>query len=149
VCYLRLAFGRMIISAALTGGRFLKAIYRCRYNVCLRQNVRDIAQKAHSLSHTSGVLRRIGAIAVGMTSKDGGQLSKMKTKLSMSMTLAQFDNGYWYAAELKDFAETIGIQSLLRPGDDQDLFRFYAETTCEQASQLWLSLGWTKPESLG
>ena len=27
------------------------------------------------------------------------------------MTLAQFDNGYWYAAELKDFAETIGIPS--------------------------------------
>jgi hypothetical protein len=27
------------------------------------------------------------------------------------MTLAQFDNGYWYAAELKEFAETIGIPS--------------------------------------
>jgi hypothetical protein len=25
------------------------------------------------------------------------------------MTLAQFDNGYWYATELKEFAETIGI----------------------------------------
>jgi len=25
------------------------------------------------------------------------------------MTLAQFDNGYWYAVELKEFAETIGI----------------------------------------
>lgn len=25
------------------------------------------------------------------------------------MTLTQFDNGYWYAAELKEFAETIGI----------------------------------------
>ena len=25
------------------------------------------------------------------------------------MTVAQFDHGYWYATELKDFAETIGI----------------------------------------
>jgi hypothetical protein len=25
------------------------------------------------------------------------------------MTLTQFDNGYWYATELKEFAETIGI----------------------------------------
>jgi len=24
------------------------------------------------------------------------------------MTLAQFENGYWYASELKKFAETIG-----------------------------------------
>jgi hypothetical protein len=34
---------------------------------------------------------------------------KLKTKLSTSMTLTQFDNGYWYAAELKEFAETLGI----------------------------------------
>jgi hypothetical protein len=27
------------------------------------------------------------------------------------MTLTQFDHGYWYATELKDFAETIGIPS--------------------------------------
>ena len=77
----------------------------------LAANVRDKVKKAHSLFPTSGALRRIGAIAVGMTSKDGGQLSKMKTKLSTSMTLTQFDNGYWYAAELKEFAETIGIPS--------------------------------------
>jgi hypothetical protein len=31
--------------------------------------------------------------------------------LSASMTLTQFDNGYWYATELKEFAETIGIPS--------------------------------------
>src|SRR5258705_12618092 len=27
------------------------------------------------------------------------------------MTIAQFENGYWYALELKQFAETIGIPS--------------------------------------
>jgi hypothetical protein len=73
--------------------------------------VRDKVKKARSLSPTSGALRRIGAIAVGMTSEDGGQLLKLKTTLSRSMTLTQFDNGYWYAAELKEFAETIGIPS--------------------------------------
>ena len=36
---------------------------------------------------------------------------KLKTKLSTSMTSSQFDNGYWYATELKDFAERIGIPS--------------------------------------
>jgi hypothetical protein len=41
--------------------------------------------------------------------EERSQLLKLKTKLSTSMTLTQFDNGYWYAAELKEFAETIGI----------------------------------------
>jgi hypothetical protein len=77
----------------------------------LAADVRDKVKKANSLSPTSGALRRIGAIVVGMTSEDGDQLLKMKTKLSTSMTLTQFDNGYWYAAELKEFAETIGIPS--------------------------------------
>jgi hypothetical protein len=36
---------------------------------------------------------------------------KPKTKLSASMTSTQFDNGYWYATELKDFADRIGIPS--------------------------------------
>jgi hypothetical protein len=36
---------------------------------------------------------------------------KRKTKLSPSMTSTQFDNGYWYATELRDFAKRIGIPS--------------------------------------
>jgi hypothetical protein len=36
---------------------------------------------------------------------------KRKTKLSPSMTSTQFDNGYWYATEVKDFAARIGIPS--------------------------------------
>jgi len=31
-------------------------------------------------------------------------LVNRRTKLSPSMTLRQFDNGYWYATQLKDFA---------------------------------------------
>jgi hypothetical protein len=34
---------------------------------------------------------------------------KPNAKLSTSLTLAQFDNGYWYAIQLKEFAERIGI----------------------------------------
>lgn len=33
------------------------------------------------------------------------------TKLSKSMTVQAFENGYWYATELKVFAQTIGIPS--------------------------------------
>lgn len=32
-------------------------------------------------------------------------------KFSKSMTLTQFENGYWYTSELKDFADSIGIPS--------------------------------------
>src|SRR3977135_1020637 len=34
-----------------------------------------------------------------------------KTTLSDSMTETEFDNGYWYAAELKEFAVKVGIPS--------------------------------------
>ena len=44
--------------------------------------------------------------------RDGrGRFLKPTTKLSTSMTLTQFDNGYWYATDLKNFAKTIGIPS--------------------------------------
>jgi hypothetical protein len=44
---------------------------------------------------------------------------KLKTKLSTSMTSTEFDNGYWYATELKDFAETIGIPSASKLRKDE------------------------------
>lgn len=40
-------------------------------------------------------------------------------RLSSSMTEAQFDNGYWYAAELKDFAKEIGIPSTSKLRKDE------------------------------
>lgn len=51
----------------------------------------------------------VGASAVEAYPRDGGQLLKLKTRLSKSMTLTQFNHGYWYATELKEFAETLGI----------------------------------------
>lgn len=35
------------------------------------------------------------------------------------MTLSQFDNGYWYTTELKQFAETIGIPSASKLRKDE------------------------------
>lgn len=35
----------------------------------------------------------------------------MKAKLTRSMTTTQFENGYWYAIEMKRFAEELGIPS--------------------------------------
>lgn len=44
---------------------------------------------------------------------------KLKPKLSSSMTLTQFDNGYWYTTELKDFAKRIGIPSASKLRKDE------------------------------
>jgi hypothetical protein len=88
------------------------------------------AKKARSLSPTSGALCRIAAIAVGIASEDGDQLLKMKTKLSTSMNLTQFDNGYWYIAELKELAETIGIPSAnkLRKDELETAIKYFLKT---------------------
>jgi hypothetical protein len=41
------------------------------------------------------------------------------TKLSEAMTETDFDNGYWYAAELKEFAVKVGIPSANRLRKDE------------------------------
>jgi hypothetical protein len=56
---------------------------------------------------------------------------KPQTKLSTSMTEAQFDNGYWYATEIKEFAKTIGIPSASRLRKDE----------LEKAIKLFLKTG--------
>ena len=42
-----------------------------------------------------------------------------KKKLSTSMTEVEFDNGYWYATEIKEFAESIGIPSVSKLRKDE------------------------------
>jgi hypothetical protein len=44
---------------------------------------------------------------------------KPRTKLSASMTSTQFDNGYWYATELKDFATSLGVPSASKLRKDE------------------------------
>jgi hypothetical protein len=57
-------------------------------------------------------------------------LLKPKTKLSTSMTVTQFENGYWYATELKKFAEMIRIPSAskLRKDELEKAIKFFLET---------------------
>jgi len=43
----------------------------------------------------------------------------MKRKLSTSMTLREFENGYWYLDDLKDFARRIGIPEATRLRKDE------------------------------
>lgn len=59
----------------------------------------------------------------------------MAAKLSPDMTVSQFDNGYWYAVELKSFAREIGIQSTSMLRKDE----------IEQAIKHFLKTGSTKP----
>ncbi|HYU97295.1 MAG TPA: SAP domain-containing protein [Pyrinomonadaceae bacterium] len=51
-------------------------------------------------------------------------------RLSASMTVKQFDNGYWYATELKEFAERIGIPSAnkLRKDELERAIKLFLET---------------------
>ena len=51
-------------------------------------------------------------------------------KLSTSMTLTQFDNGYWYAIELKEFGRAIGIPSanMLRKDELEKAIKLFLET---------------------
>lgn len=53
-------------------------------------------------------------------------------KLSPSMTVAHFDNGYWYAVDLKRFARAIGIVSAGRLRKDQlePAIRRFLRTRC-------------------
>jgi len=55
---------------------------------------------------------------------------KRKTKLSASMTITQFDHGYWYAAELKHFATKLGIRSTsaLRKDELEQAIRVFLRT---------------------
>jgi hypothetical protein len=46
------------------------------------------------------------------------------------MTIAQFDNGYWYATEIKHFAKAIGIPSVskLRKDELEKAIKLFLET---------------------
>jgi hypothetical protein len=66
-----------------------------------------------------------------MTSEGGGEFLKPRTTLSTVMTVPQFDNGYWYATEIKEFAKTIGIPSANKLRKDE----------LEKAIKLFLATG--------
>lgn len=51
-------------------------------------------------------------------------------KLSKSMTLEQFDNGYWYAEDLKNFAKDIGVPKArtLRKDQLEKIIKIFLKT---------------------
>jgi hypothetical protein len=55
---------------------------------------------------------------------------KPTPKLSRSMTLRQFDNGYWYATQLKEFAEELGVVAAhrLRKDELEEVIRVFLKT---------------------
>ncbi len=55
---------------------------------------------------------------------------KAKPKLSRNMTVAEFDNGYWYATQIKDFAERIGIphSNKLRKDELEKSIKLFLQT---------------------
>ena len=75
-----------------------------------------------------------------------------KVKLSTSMTVTQFDNGYWYTTELKDFAKTIGIPfaSRLRKDELEDCIKLFLKTgKIESQTNRSFSIPSTKDVDLG
>jgi hypothetical protein len=61
---------------------------------------------------------------------------KPKNKLSPSMTWAQFENGYWYATELKKFAEKLRLPSAskLRTDELEKAIKIFLQTGKIKAS---------------
>lgn len=73
-------------------------------------------------------------VQVVSTANKRGDLVKSKVKLTSSMTLKEFENGYWYATELKDFADSIGVASAGKLRKDE----------LEKAVRLFLTTGEVK-----
>jgi SAP domain-containing new25 len=57
-------------------------------------------------------------------------MKRNKTKLSKAMSEGQFDNGYWYATEIKAFADEIGVPfaSRLRKDEIEAIIKYYLRT---------------------
>jgi hypothetical protein len=55
---------------------------------------------------------------------------KAKSKLTRTMTVAEFDNGYWYATKIKEFAEDIGIPhaNKLRKDELEKAIKLFLQT---------------------
>ena len=64
------------------------------------------------------------------TTEELGKGRMTKPRLAKSMTVKQFDNGYWYAVEIKAFADKIGIPagSRLRKDELEDLIKHFLRT---------------------
>jgi hypothetical protein len=66
-------------------------------------------------------------------------------KLTKKITAKKFDNGYWYAHELKSFAKEIGVQhtSKLRKDELEKIIKEFIRTGKVRASK------WQNPPPIG
>jgi hypothetical protein len=57
-------------------------------------------------------------------------VNKKRARLSPTMSVEQFDNGYWYATEVRSFAKSIGIANVspLRKDELEDLIKHFLRT---------------------
>ena len=75
--------------------------------------VRPLGERIHSSVHSvrTIVLRMLPArIFLKYCASQCHSGRYVTTMLSPSMTLNEFDQGYWYAAELKSFATALGVR---------------------------------------
>src|SRR5688572_22342788 len=82
----------------------------------------------------------------------GVGLMKQKVRLSPSMKLSQFDNGYWYGTELKHFAKSIGIPfaNRLRKDELEQCIKLFLKTgKTESSERLNSAMSGTKDVDLG
>ena len=77
--------------------------------------------KTATQQHFERTRRRAGFLSLGdpFEIEGKGWAAVKQSKLSTSMTLTQFDNGYWYTSELKEFAKVVGIPSANRLRKDE------------------------------
>lgn len=57
-------------------------------------------------------------------------MNERRARLGPTMSVEQFDNGYWYATEVRSFAKSIGIPrvSALRKDELEDLIKHFLFT---------------------
>ena len=72
-------------------------------------------------------------------------------KLSDTMTLTEFDHGYWYATELREFAKSLGIPSSgkLRKDELEEAIKLFLETGEIKSPTRSLSTSGTKDVERG
>src|SRR5262249_10376762 len=73
---------------------------------------------------------RSASVAEYTITSERGAFLKPRPKLSTAMTVTEFDHGYWYATQLKQFAKAIGIPlaNKLRKDELEKAITLFLET---------------------
>src|SRR6266852_4741545 len=82
-------------------------------------------RRCTTCDHRTACLR-----ATELLDDEAGAMVNSKRKLTPSITLKEFENGYWYATELKELADSIGVPSAgkLRKDELEKSIKLFLET---------------------